>query len=239
MVRGPPNCAPILVSFSSEICNKMKDELTGLLEIFHKVEESGGKATLFFTTSMGLTITKLEIVSPTPGSTASTSPPSPPAPGNQAAGRRRRNRGAAARARRNQRAAASQATLAEVDPPPRLPPTPPPRPLRHLLSPSPTSGRRRVMSLGRPEMPTFSTLNLDGSSSPPPAPPPSSPFSPPICYDDCKDDEHCHLCGKCFVLCQEHSGCDCKDEDGLKINFHCAVCCCGLNDEDCKLLKLL
>ena len=67
----------------------MRDELTGLLEIFHKVEETGGKATLSITTSMGLTKTKLEIVSPTPGSTASTSVSSPPAPGNQAAGRRR------------------------------------------------------------------------------------------------------------------------------------------------------
>ena len=113
----------------------MRDELTGLLEIFHKVEETGGKATLSITTSMGLTKTKLEIVSPTPGSTASTSVSSPPAPGNQAAGRRRRrNRGAAARARRNQRAATSLATLAEVDPPPRLPPAPLLHPLQHLLS---------------------------------------------------------------------------------------------------------
>ena len=54
-------------------------------------------------------------------------------------------------------------------PPPRPPPPrpPPPRP----LSPSPTSRRRRVMSVGRPDMPTFS-LNLDGSCSPSPAPPP-------------------------------------------------------------------
>ena len=220
-MRGHPNCVPILAPLSSEICNKMRDELTGLLEIFHKVEETGGKATLSITTSMGLTKTKLEIVSPTPGSTASTSISSPPAPGNQAAGRRRRrNRGAAARARRNQRAATSQAALAEVDP------LPPRHPLCHLLSPPPTSGRRRVMSLGRVEMPTFSTLNLDGSSSPP-APPPTSPPSPFLCYDDCKDDEHCSDCGKCFVLCHEHYGCDCCGEEGLNITFHCAVCCCG------------
>ena len=43
----------------------MRDELTGLLEIFHKIEEAGGKATLSITTSMGLTRTMLEIVSPT------------------------------------------------------------------------------------------------------------------------------------------------------------------------------
>ena len=242
VVRGPPNRAPILAPFSSEICNKMRDELTGLLEIFYKVEEAGGKATLSITTFMGVTNTKLDIVSPTPSSTVSTSPSSPPAPGNQAAGRRRRrNRGAAARARRNQRAAASQATLAEVDPPPRLPPSPPPRPLRHLLSPSPTSGRRRVMSLGRPEMPTFSTLNLDGSSSPPPAPPPPSQSTPFICYDDCEEDLHCSKCGKCYALCHEHSGCDCSAEDGLEIDFHCALCCCGrsLEIDYCKLKSLL
>ena len=220
----------------------MRDELTGLLEIFHKVEEAGGKATLSITTSMGLTKTMLEIVSPTPGSTASTSSSSPPAPGNQAAGRRRRrNRGAAARARRNQRAATSQALLAEVDPPLQPPPTPPRRPLNHLLSPSPTSGRRRVMSLGRAEMPTFSTLNLDGSSPPSPAPPPPSPPTPAICYDDCDDDMHCTKCGKCHVLCHEHSGCDCYGEDGLEITFHCALCCCGRSLEyaDCKLKSLL
>ena len=122
------------------------------------------------------------------------------------------------------------------------PPPPPPRiPLCHLLSPPPTSGRRRVMSLGRAEMPTFSTLNLDGSSSPPPAPPPPSPPSPFICYDDCEDDDHCSDCGKCAVLCHEHHGCDCCGEEGLDITFHCAVCCCGrsLEGQYCKLKDLL
>ena len=131
------------------------------------------------------------------------------------------NRGPAARARRNQRAAASQAALsalAEVDPPP-------PRPLCHLLSPSPTTRRRRVMSVGRPEMPTFSSLNLDGSSSPSPAPPPPPQPSAWICYDDCENDIYCSNCGKCIVLWKEHEGCDWDDEDGLKIDFHCAVCC--------------
>ena len=143
--------------------------------------------------------------------------------------------------RRVAAAATSQAALAEVDPPPRQPPTPPRRPLCHLLSPPSTSGRRRVMSLGRAEMPTFSTLNLDGSSSPPPAPPPPSPPSPFICYDDCEDDEHCSDCGKCAVLCQEHYGCDCYGEEGLDITFHCAVCCCGrsLEGQYCKLKDFL
>ena len=190
----------------------------------------GGKSIIKFT---------LESPPPAPATTDPTST-SPPAPGNQAAGRRcRRNRGAAARARRNQRAATSQATLAEVDPPPGLPPSPLLHPLHHLLSPSPTSGRRRVMSLGRPEMQTFSSLNLDGSCSTPPAP--QSPSTPSPCYDDCENDMHCSSCGKCIVLCKEHKGCDCDDVDGLEIDFHCAVCCCGrsLNSHDCKLQDLL
>ena len=219
----------------------MKAELAKLLALYSEVEENGGSATLSLSTKGGKSIFKFTLESPPPPAPPTTGSPStsPPAPGNQAAGhRRRRNRGAAARARRNRRAATSQASLAEVDPPPRLPPTPP---LHHLLSPSPTSGRRRVMSLGRAEMPTFSTLNLDRSSSPTPAPPPPSPPSSWICYDDCDQDLHCHHCGKCHVLCQEHSGCDCYEENGLEINFHCAVCCCGrsLENEDCKLKNLL
>ena len=97
------------------------------------------------------------------------------------------------------------------------------------------------MSLGRAEMPSFSTLNLDGSSSPPPALPPPSRSTPAICYDDCDDELHCSDCGKCYVLCHEHSGCDCNEEDGLEIDFHCAVCCCGRSLEyaDCMLRSLL
>ena len=155
----------------------MGDQLKGLLEIFHRVEAEGGQATLSVTTHGGKTKLKLEIVSP-PSETAP--PSSPPAPGR----RRRRRRGAAARALAKQRAAAHQATLAEAatsDPlvpsspsPPHLPHTTAPhRPLHRLLSPSPSSGRRRIMSLGRPaEMPSFVCLNLDGHSSP------SSPSTP-------------------------------------------------------------
>ena len=155
----------------------MKAEIAKLLALYSEVEENGGSANLVLSTKGGKSIYKFTLESPAPATTCPT-PSSPPATGNQAAGRRRRrNRGAAARARRNQRAATSQATLAEVESPPHLPPS---RPLHHLLSPSPTSGRRQVMSLGRGEMPTFSTLNLDGSSSPSPAPPPPSP--PPSRY---------------------------------------------------------
>ena len=221
----------------------MRDELAKLLALYSDVEESCGCASLSLSTSGGKSIVKFTLETPPPPvtTTSSRSPTSPSAPGNQAAGRRRRrNRGAAWRARRNQRAAASQVTLAEVNSPPASPPPRPPRPLHHLLSPTPSAGRRRVMSLGRPEMPSFSSLNLDGSSSPSasPAPPPSTPFSaspppytpspsPPsfgVCYEGCESDQHCDRCGKCDYLCQEHNGCDCYSEEELP--FLCAVCYC-------------
>ena len=153
----------------------MRAELAKLLDLYSDVEESCGCASLSLSTSGGKSIVKFTLETPPPPvtTTSSRSPTSPSAPGNQAAGRRRRrNRGAAWRARRNQRAAASQVTLAEVNSPPASSPPRPPRPLHHLLSPSPSVGRRRVMSLGRLEMLTFSSINLDGSSSPP-----STPFS--------------------------------------------------------------
>ena len=64
----------------------MGDELSGLLEIFTKVKEAGGQATLTAATH------KLEIVSPPP---ATAPPPLQPVPGQ----RRCRHRGAAARAK--------------------------------------------------------------------------------------------------------------------------------------------
>ena len=213
-------------------------ELAKLLELFSEVEERGGCASLSLSTSRGKSTFKFTLETPpSPATTLPSSSASPSAPGNQAAGRRRRNRGAAWRARCNQRAAASQVTLAEVNSPASPPPRPP-HPLHHLLSPSPSTGRRRVMSLGRPEMPTFSSLNLDGTSSPSPtptpptpssaSPPPSTPSpSPPpfgVCYEVCQSDQHCDRCGKCDYLCQEHNGCDCYSEEELP--FLCAVCYC-------------
>ena len=123
----------------------MRAELAKLLALYSDVEESCGCASLALSTSGGKSIVKFTLETPPPPvtTTSSRSPTSPSAPGNQAAGRRRRrNRGAAWRARCNQRAAASQVTLAEVNSPPASPPPRPPRPLHHLLSPSPSSGRR-------------------------------------------------------------------------------------------------
>ena len=162
-----------------------------LMKIFHKVELEGGQATLSATTHEGKTKLKLEIVSP-PSATAP--PSSPPAPGNQAAGRRRRrHRGARARARRNQRAAAHQASLAEAATSVPLVPPPPLRPLQLHPSPPLASGRRQVTTVARPDVPTFSTLNVDGPSSPPPAPPP-----PLLDCDECGEKFflRCFMCHK-------------------------------------------
>ena len=162
----------------------MRDEVLSLLELFFKIEERGGQATLAVTTDSGKTKIKFEVASPSTtfgtGSMPTSSAAPQPAPG-------KRKRSGAARRKAKLRAAAHQATLAAavLVPPPPLPPSAsspprPPRPLHHLLSPSPSSGRRRVMPLGRPEMLTFTSLNLDGATSPPPTtpsstPPPSSP----------------------------------------------------------------
>ena len=169
----------------------MGDELSGLLEIFTKVKEAGGQATLTAATHEGKTKIKLEIVSP-PSATAP--PPLQPVPGQA----RRRHRGSAARARRRQRAADHQGTTLAAPAPVSPPPAPPAPgdasaphqqyhpPLQHpphlLLSPSLSSGRRRVMSVGRlPSWPkpSFGSLNLDGPPPSPPSCPPPLPPSPP------------------------------------------------------------
>ena len=147
----------------------MGDELPLLLEIFNKIEKAGGQATLSVATDGGKTKVKLEI-------TTTPAPPTGSTP--TSSGRRQRRRGPRARARRNQRAAAHQAALAEAaaTSAPLRSPTP-----RLLPSPPPESGRRLVTAVARPVMPTFSTLNVDGHSSPPPppTPPPTSPPAPP------------------------------------------------------------
>ena len=77
-------------------------------------------------------------------------------------------RGPAAKARSNARAAAHQASLAsaEVNAPPASSPPRPPRPLHHLLSPSPSTGRRRVMSLAPFSYLTLYCLIVNESSGP-------------------------------------------------------------------------
>ena len=204
-------------SFDSDSEAKMGDELTLLMEVFHKIEKAGGQATLSVSTAGGKTKVKLEVATtPAPPSVSPTTSSSP--------GRRHRRRSGRARARRNQRAAAHQASLAKAATSVSLEDPPSRRPLHLLHSPPPASGRRRVMSVGRPEMPTFSSLNLDGCSSPTPAPPPPPP---PVCYEHCEiPRQHCDDCGKCDFLCSEHFGCDCEEPYFEPYEIECAICYC-------------
>ena len=169
-----------------------------MLEVFHKIEKACGQANLSVATIGGKTKLKLEIgTTPAPSSESSSTSP----------GRHRRRRGPQARARRNHRAAAHQAALAEVTTSAPLEDPPPRPPLQLLPSPPADSGRRKVITVEKLYVPTFSSANLDGSSSPPPTSPtpptpPTSPtppslLRPPLCYNfDCR--AHCEDCGRCY-----------------------------------------
>ena len=140
-----------------------------IFKIFEELEEAGECATLTISSRKGISSIKLLLESPSSSPTTASKPTTLPS----ASGRRRRHRGAAARARRRQRAADHQATLLEApssvpSPAPGVTSDPAGHPLNILPSPSPTSGRRSVTSLGRPPPPSFGSLNLDG---PPPSPP--------------------------------------------------------------------
>ena len=88
----------------------MRDELTSLLAVFHKVQESGGQATLSAVTNNGKTKIKLEIVSPpTTSATGVTSLPAAAAAPASGGGRRRRRRAQAARKKTNAQVAQHQA----------------------------------------------------------------------------------------------------------------------------------
>ena len=174
-------CACFEAPISPDSVEKMEAEL---MNILHQVKLAGGSASLTFTTMGGKFKAKLEVELGAPSSTSSgLSPPLPAtatAPGGSRC-RRRRHREPAAMVKSQARAAAHQAPLAsaEVNAPPASSPSRSPCPLHHLLFPSPSTGRRQVMSLGRPEMTTFSSLNLDGESSPSPSPPPPTPLQAP------------------------------------------------------------
>ena len=118
----------------------MGDELTLLLEVFHKIEKAGGQATLSVATVGGKTKVKLEIAT-------NPAPPTGSTPTSSLTGRRHRRRSARARARRNQRAAAHQAALAEAATSVPLEDLPPCPPLQLLPSPPAASGRRKVITM--------------------------------------------------------------------------------------------
>ena len=189
----------------------MKAEFLKLLKLYEDLEEAGATATLTFSTRGSKTTAKLHLESSPSLPSTSTAPPSlPPAPG-----KRRRHRGARARSRRNQRAAAHQASLAEAAtstrPPPRLHPSPPSE-----------SGRRHVMTVARPDVPTFSTLNVDGPSSPPPAAPPPL-FNCDICGQKFPTQdglnthkgaiEFCHNCLQARIHSDPRTPCPCWEPD--------------------------
>ena len=149
----------------------MKAELQKIFNLFEELEEAGETVTLTFASRGGKSTVKLQLESSTPQ--PSPSQTSPPAPGHL-----RCHRGPRARARRNQRAAAHQASLAEAAISVPLGDPPSPRPLHHLASSIPASGRRQVTTVVMPDVPTFSSLNVDGPSSPPPIPAPPQPLPP-------------------------------------------------------------
>ena len=151
----------------------MRAEVQKIFILYEELVEAGNNATLMFSSNGGKSTIKLQLESPSPSPLTATTTTLPPAPG-----RRRRHRGAAARARRRQRAADHQAALAQAAT--SAPLVPPCRPLHILPSPPTASGRRRVMSVGRPDMPTFSSLNLDGNPPVPPSPPTISPPTSPL-----------------------------------------------------------
>ena len=158
----------------------MKAEFHRIFKLFEELEEAGESATLTITSKGGISSIKLLLESsPSLPATGTTTTPLPPVPG-----RRRRHRGAAARARRRQRAANHQASLLAAPSSASHPASgvasvpagsQQGRPLHILPSPSPSTGRRRVVScVGRLEVPTFS--NLDGA---PPSPSSCSPSPSP------------------------------------------------------------
>ena len=153
------------VSFVQIFGLKMGPEFHKIFKLYEELEEAGQTATLTLTSKGGKSTIKLQLESP-PSSPSTAPPTTSAASASASGGRRRRHRGAAARARRRQRAADHQGTTLAARasaPAPHQQYHPPLRHPPHLLpSPSPSSGRRRVMSLGRLPLPSFGSLNLDG-----------------------------------------------------------------------------
>ena len=233
-----------MVLIWSDSAQKMVDELSSLIEMFHSFKKSGRSATLTMATKGGqATKVKLEVELDDANPSSLSSSPSPtPAPslsGCQAAGDRVRPHGSVRR-RAKANARAAQHRIFQALPFPggfsdtQSPPDPPPsrRPLQHHPSPT-VEGRRKILTVKKPAgcQPTFATLNLDGP--PPPSPPPAPPSSmrPPLCYSNCAEifgaTGHCPDCGRCAFLCLDHNGCYCdpdkKEDDCRDI---CAVCEC-------------
>ena len=102
-------------------------------------------------------------------------------------------------------------------------------------SPPADSGRCKVLTVEKLGVPTFASINLDSSSSPPPSSPTSSPSPttptptpssrrPPFCHLN-YDHIHCENCSRCAYLCSEHHGCFCGKLIVEMASF-CDVCFC-------------
>ena len=148
-----------------------RGELQLLLNTFCRIWEAGGQANLTTSTDGGKLKAKLEIQLGSPAAPRSGAPST--TSGLPAASHQPCHRGPAAKAQSRARAAAHQAKKAAAA---TISSTAAiaagsgeasslalsqRRPL-HLL-PSPPAGRRRVMSVGRRDMPSFAPLNLDGT----------------------------------------------------------------------------
>ena len=153
----------------------MKAEVQKILKLYEELEAAGETATLTFSTSGDKSIVKLQL-----------QPPSLLTSSSQLLLQHQFLASVAA-------IVAQEQELAEISGqlPTQLPwlRQLPPR-LRLLPSPPPESGRRQVTTVARMDVPTFSTLNVDGPSSPPPSRPPPPGFSTlglrlPLCHTDC------------------------------------------------------
>ena len=169
----------------------MKAEVQKILKLYEELEAAGETATLTFSTSGDKSIVKLQLQPP---SLLTSSPSS------QLLLQHQFLASVAA-------IVAQEQELAEISGqlPTQLPwlRQLPPR-LRRLPSPPPESGRRQVTTVARMDVPTFSTLNVNGSSSPPPSRPPAPGFStlglrPPFNGTPTATPHHCLDCGSCLV----------------------------------------
>ena len=142
----------------------MRDELTSLLAVFHKVQESGGQATLSAVTNNGKTKIKLEIVSPpTTSATGFTSLPAAATAPASGGGRRRRRRAQAARKKANAQVAQHQAAT----------------PATGEVVSVPLLATRESNSGGAPSPDSVSLIDFDPLLRVPPAPAPVAPWGMP------------------------------------------------------------
>ena len=141
----------------------MEGELKRLLQL---AKEAGLSATLTFVVKGGKTRARLEVdLDSEPAPPSSSTPASAPRPRRR---RRRQARGAL------QQGAPSRSPPTVQEGEARRSPRPPRRPLKHL--PPAPDGRQAVLTVGRRALPSFASLNMDGS---PPSLPPGPPPPPP------------------------------------------------------------